>query len=62
MQMIGEFRNPELFTYKNLGDNILFDFRNLFNLETMVAQDVTYVSVGRPVVYGTNTVDNFEEN
>lgn len=57
-----EFRNPELFTYKNLGDNILFDFRNIFSLETMAAQDTTYISVGRPVIYGVNTVDNFEEN
>ena len=57
-----EFRNAELFTKKNLGDNILLDMRNLFSLETMEMQDTTYISVGRPVIYGTNTVDNFEEN
>ena len=57
-----EFRNAELFTYKNLGDNILIDFRNIFSLETMAAQDTTYISVGRPVIYGRNTVDDFREN
>jgi len=46
-----EFRRPDIMKFeKNLKDGIIFDGRNLYDLDKMAENGLKYISVGRPVV------------
>lgn len=48
-----EFRNPDFERMTNaLRDNLIFDGRNVYDLDHMKDQGFTYVSIGRPKVRG----------
>ncbi|MCC6460686.1 MAG: UDP-glucose/GDP-mannose dehydrogenase family protein [Saprospiraceae bacterium] len=49
----GEFRTPDFERMQNLlKDPVIFDGRNLYDLEQMKSQGFQYLSIGRPVVKG----------
>ncbi len=46
-----EFRNPDFAKIKSLlKEPVIFDGRNLYDVEKMKANEFVYYSVGRPVV------------
>jgi len=49
-----EFRSPD-FTKIVVSDSVIFDSRNLYELESMKSEQFTYISIGRPTVHGTKT-------
>lgn len=49
----GAFANPDYaFIKKNLKDNVVFDGRNLFDLNEMIKHKISYYSVGRKEILG----------
>jgi UDPglucose 6-dehydrogenase len=48
-----EFRRPDISSFKDkMAQPVVFDGRNLFELEDAQDAGLTYISVGRPTVYG----------
>ena len=54
-----EFRSPDFERVKlGLKENIIFDGRNVYDLETMESQKFTYHSIGRKSIYAPETVSS----